>query len=1333
MHSSPILHRTAPFFSGFLGFMLVATMLLCVAGVLAFTALPLMQLTVAADPASLLPGYGNSAVSHPFVVPWAAVQDATRLGYNTLSLPYTAFGWVVLGWFGLILAVRWQASIFVALLLPAIASVAASITQAYGVPGWVWLCSGATWLTLAAPFGLREWAMRRRLSGEPTRAAKPRGQVQESYVFLVWVLWFTLTFIGLYWLLDISARGPRKLVYTGLNQLDALWLANFVVMPVLAFNHQRLLRGLLALRQAWHTPRGPWILCGALLLGMGAMVWLGRYAHFGAQQGYPHISAEGVRLFVGLSFAWVLSRYAEWGGSLQRRKLGGAALVILMLCAILTLGLMGDLGPILSISIALIPGILMLLARAPTGGRALMAVLWVTIGWCAILWLMRVMLVDWLPQFDWMPERLRFRVEALLYPFAAHLDYVGQMRWLLEAAGPDGFGLGAVPWCGAAAHLQIAPCTPFSGVPVPFVSDYVFVSTAAIWGKVSAIVLVAGTGVLLLAVGASGAQRQAPASGPAQSVYLLHRWICAVFAALAMGQLVVSVAGNSFFIPLSGVTQPLLGLGTATVLALAAWFGFAMGGARCHSVPAQSGAVPKAWISSYASAMAIGVLVVTAGLIYRNATETDAVKDQLVSQKLQRGLSIMACHLPGPYQGEYCAMVVGEPALDAAAGQSQKCLDTVAKAAQQLALWRSASELDEPRLELSCQQAEDVLLSLRWARPHAKTTVQNILSTAPGELPTQIAISNPYRLRGCIYLEGEAPANELPNPTTHQLCPGGYMDIQGLVPHTAVLNQKLASYTSKVRSGDGTGGQPTGPASFQFRPVSRAVAALQAPAWAQWLGLDRVVPALFAHNEPRSTTLGKGKDVHLSIQARTQEIAQGVAECYTRKDCDLQGIAPSGDTMLESSRARMAGTLVVDAKSGLIEAAASSYTPCYQAQHQGITKPDCLVLPEAPKARAWMLSSRSLDATAMLGSVIKIPLALGHLRSRSPLTLQDARFDHVLSHSETEMFIDDALCADQGFNARCMTSRLRNAMDAAKTLGWQTHCPSTEPNCANINLLKNLPAHSYSAPAARWMTTPLATHQTLLERFPPGAQKFTLGATMACYASKSPKRWRNCQGEGLVATVAELFGQGNATGGPVGVATALLRLVNLAQGNGNTADLTPGLMRPGDTSGNVAAPASADDRLAARRILDALSKTTHPGGTAHVACLRALGDRRGSRLDCGQGGTGQWMIAAKTGTPLFPHDDITAQERLQLCRNVANMVKSPIRQHAWTRCQVAPTKWFAAVLGKKVGDQVDWQKVIVVLAERNWSAHTGKVDTPLDRGGNVAAEIAIATANALTH
>lgn len=176
--------------------------------------------------------------------------------------------------------------------------------------------------------------------------------------------------------------------------------------------------------------------------------------------------------------------------------------------------------------------------------------------------------------------------------------------------------------------------------------------------------------------------------------------------------------------------------------------------------------------------------------------------------------------------------------------------------------------------------------------------------------------------------------------------------------------------------------------------------------------------------------------------------------------------------MLESARARMAGTLVVNAKTGVIEAAASAYTPCYEAQRSGRFDVNCLTLPEAPQARDWMLTNRALYAQAMVGSLTKVPMALGLIRSRSPLTMSDARLDTALSHSETEKFIDDALCADQAFNPACISRRVGSLIEAGHTLGWNSTCPPDQKGCGYLNLLAPVAGLTHSVPAARWMTDP---------------------------------------------------------------------------------------------------------------------------------------------------------------------------------------------------------------------------------------------------------------------
>lgn len=1324
------------------------SLILAIICALAYLSAPLMQLGASVVTDSRIYNVDESTSQPASTLEQAAasdiLSDKARVQQVTNQLPYMVFALAILGWMSLQLVARKQSSVASLLIASAISALAGAAIQAYGISSLNWLIASGAFCIAGAFMAYLE-----RRSMQATRVAiDPSTPDRTKFVTWVWGIWVLLTFIGLFWLMDISARGPSKLMYVGLHQLDALWLAGLVIMPAMAWLQPKAMHWLLTLRQAWNTPRGPWILISAMVFLIALAVWLGRYAQYGAQRGYPHMTAELVRLLTGLSFAWILSRYGEWGGTRSRSIKAGIILAFLLGIAILTLLLTEDLGPVLAISVALVPGVLMVISSQKVGRKFAISLAAVCVAWMAVLWTMRFALVDWLPKQDWVPQRFADRLEAMQTPFAAYLDYGSQIRWLWDAAGPNGFGLGGVPWCGAGAQVHLSECTPYSGVPVQFASDYVFSATVALWGPWIAVALVAATAIYFIAIGAAGMGAALAESGSKRAMNLLHRWICLVFAALAIGQLLVSVAGNSFFIPLSGVTQPLLGLGSTSVIALAAWIGFAVGG---YYVAPQTSApvdlVLKQWIGRYAVAMAAGVAVIVAGMLVWSTLGHSKVQDRLVSERLERGLNVLACALLGEHQLWHCALVQRRFLQSGSKSSSEHCQTIGVNVDQAIALWQVTNGTPAQRIDLSCEQAASALLALRWAKARPKMVVQRLLNARPEEIQAAIAITNPYRLAGCIYLDGPVRKVAHPSDKKQTLCSGGYTNVRTAIAHTTVLGQTLAAYTSKVRS------QSTSLASSNhiFHPEQQDLSRLTPPMWAQRFGLDSVLLPLIEATSPAETTLGQGKSLHLSVQGVAQHAAQAVNDCYTGKGCsDTPLLNPAGRQMLESARARMAGTLVVNAKNGVIEAAASAYTHCYQVHYSGVKDVNCITLPETAQARDWMLTNRALYANAMVGSLTKVPMALGLIRTRSPLTQSDASLDTALSQSETEKFIDDALCADQAFSATCINRRVAALIDAGHTLGWSSTCKADQKGCGYINLLASIAGITHSVPAARWMTDPHNAQKTLLDQYSPGGKEFETDYTAACHAKNSPNRWRHCTGQGLVATVAELFGQGNATSTPVGIATGMLNLVQLAKQGTSAVALTPVLAARASRDAGVHNTLSrSDDTLAANRILAALSKTVQPGGTAHLACLRALAQARTTEMDaplvkaptlrdiktapidCGQGGSSQWIIASKTGTPLFPHDQYTYRQRLQHCSTVAAMHEGPAKQYEWIRCQVTPVKWFVAVLGKKDGNKIDWQKIIVVITERNWNAKTGRVDTPLDRGGNVAAEIGLATARAL--
>jgi cell division protein FtsW (lipid II flippase) len=1139
---------------------------------------------------------------------WSRATDSSRAASINAHLPYIFVAWAFLGWIGLQAVGRWREEARGFFGAIAMACLAASSAGIYGVREEIW--GGAA--LMAAILVVVSGGIRRLHTDSPDSpdARNERPTLSVAHSAWIWAGWTLLTGMGLLWLTDLAARGPVKLQHIGLRQLDALWLAGFVVMPMVLWAARPLTRFLLALRQAWHTPRGPWVLGAAALVLMGGIVWLGKYA---GARGYPYISAELVRMLIALSLAWMLSRYVEWGAGKLRLMQAVRVLFVLIAGVFLTLVLTEDLGPALAICVSLIPVVLLIGVAALRNRRSMLIIICVLLAWVALLAFMQHVLVQWLPQQQWVPERLRLRVEAMLDPFSASLDYVSQIRWLWDAATGQGFGLGAVPWCGAKAHLGLAVCNGGSGVPVQFASDYTFSATAAVWGRWPAVGLVVLSLVYLLGISrvcmaVAGSARV----GSTRAQQLLYGWIVTLFAALSIGQLVVSIAGNTQSIPLSGVTQPLLGLGTVSVLAIAAWIGYALSGLHERSAPASPAssvspnpAQPEpSWLNRFALTSGIGGCLLVVALSYWALTDKHAARDRMIPDQVVRGLSVVACMRSGDSSdgaSDGLDTLAHCTATATAPSDRSACSKTFDRFEAALRRWPQRRGALDARVVNSCQRAGWALAALRYLQQYrSDSAVNQLLDSRPDELPALIATRNPYRLEGCIFLKGDGPVPAVPavqaqEPRSNALCPGGIPQIDAALPHAQVLGQTLGLNTSRLRD------QAQSSDQFRFSPERPPAASLPAPWWARGLVLPEFVISKLSHvMRLQDTSFGRGPSIELNLSRQQQDLAQKVADCYTGKDCSKVPTPVGAEVMKEHARARMIGTLVIDAKTGAIEAAASAYTPCYEAQHSGHTLPSgCVQLPTPPAERSGMLTNRALNAYAMMGSTNKIPMALALMRVHSPLTRADGVFERALSHSDTEAFLDEVMCKDAGFDADCIRRRLEALAKAGHDLGWHSFCPKDQPSCHRIQLLGDA-RWPYTAPPAQWLTHPRATDLPLMAAFPPGSESFTSEAVLDCYAQGDQKRWRNCQGEGLVTTVADLFGQGNATTTPVGLGQGLLRLVQMAQApSGSITPLSPSLT--GKVTGARPMQVSAEDKLAARRVLKAMVLTTRPGGTANAA------------------------------------------------------------------------------------------------------------------------------------
>lgn len=422
---------------------------------------------------------------------------------------------------------------------------------------------------------------------------------------LVWPGWVLLTGLGWLWIADFAARGPVASIrpgakYFGLHQADAIFLANAIVLLVAA-NSSMIVQGLArlvsAISSTWQRPRGPHMLvivAGAFAIALG---WLGHRINpplpilHVAGGGMPHISGELLRLIAGIALSWAAYRFGEWhtsGSRLWRGLAWSAAIGVLCLFG---LGVSGDMGPVLILSLALLLLLSAPLVKLATRGvssrpassrRTLaMAVLGVTIFVAGGIWIWRIALTEWAPQFS---HTAAVRETARQNPFSADSPNLAQAHWLIDAArNVGGFGLGRVPYCGAKAHIEEAACTLSSGAPIQLPSDFAFAGLAATWGMIGASICIALLFAWLraLVLSAMPSRLITPRSAfdlqtNDDPMSWLRAWLVAVPCLIAQAQIFVSVGGTLAWTPLTGVTLPLLGYGTSALCVSALWVGLSV-------------------------------------------------------------------------------------------------------------------------------------------------------------------------------------------------------------------------------------------------------------------------------------------------------------------------------------------------------------------------------------------------------------------------------------------------------------------------------------------------------------------------------------------------------------------------------------------------------------------------------------------------------------------------------------------------------------------------------------------------------------------------------------
>lgn len=500
-----------------------------------------------------------------------------------------------------------------------------------------------------------------------------------------------------------------------------------------------------------------------------------------------------------------------------------------------------------------------------------------------------------------------------------------------------------------------------------------------------------------------------------------------------------------------------------------------------------------------------------------------------------------------------------------------------------------------------------------------------------------------------------------------------------------------------------------------FAALLRATAPLRTP-----LQVDPGLP--MAKVVLNGQTIPTGAALRLTINAKAQARADRMLACLSgqTETCRELGVAP--DTWqhhYENAAFRAGALLVLDIASGRIEVAVSRTTSCYASEEGGL--PITSKCPPSARelgARPWKLANAALFADEMPGSLVKLPIILALLRHPEtgpgllrPGVTQDKFIDDI-RHSETPNFLDRLFCRDRGYIG---CDRIVGLEQAASDLGWNQ-------SLGNLVALHGAPAAvDMKAHSARFLRTSSGgTWRLLPTRYKPERAR-------RCAEQAKDHRWSKCRDEAVANLVAELWGQGNARISPLAVAATLARIG--AASNRLERIGTPHLLMAADgdqvslerdskifNEPVQVAPEHAD------LILKGMSFTHQNGGTAFTACLHALGNGTKASQGCAM----LKGVAGKTGTPVFNHDRLTVTERARECAELRKRMQTKgankLRPEL-TQCQVAPLKWYAAVVRENpLQASGPWSKVIVALAERNWR-RDGRIDSSLDRGPNIAAEM----------
>lgn len=495
--------------------------------------------------------------------------------------PWLLVAWAMLSWFLLSLVRltrRPTRYLPLALVAWALAGAASGLTLQDTGTAVPW----SVWAGMAA-LGFVVWLGGRLLPFvEKTRLLGPC-PAQQNVMFLTLPLFVLFVGTGWWLVFDLALNGHYRNRYIALSQSLPVFGAFVLLTLMPALSH-----GLAKLWVAWASlitnalrprmsgPLGGWLRPVAIWM-VYAVVVIGAAL---ALKNWRQFTGEAFRWWLLLGVSWFfLLRAAHWTGAVTsgRRWLMTSMLPLLVhvLVVMGALVMTDDLGPLLVVLFASAVYLGAFVAQAMLGRDTKWSASMLTgivVAGCSV-----AILLGGLYGFAKLPfgpaQRVAERVGSVLNPFSAENDQLAHVLWFQKHTPPEGYGLGAVPWCGT---LPAASC---QGMPAQTQSDYTFSALQGVAGYATAFGLLA---VYLLWLGLLAVRQAAQtqgrlnlaAGGATESAWLA--WLGVCWVVLTVVQTLVTVMGNLGALPLTGVTWAFVSFGSWSLLGNALFLGLVM-------------------------------------------------------------------------------------------------------------------------------------------------------------------------------------------------------------------------------------------------------------------------------------------------------------------------------------------------------------------------------------------------------------------------------------------------------------------------------------------------------------------------------------------------------------------------------------------------------------------------------------------------------------------------------------------------------------------------------------------------------------------------------------